>query len=98
MCKGFLAALKEKRVLQSMFNFSESQLEKQRAGSHERGHRRSEEGRRAEGNVDIAVKRERNESGGGGEEQMKTDREEGQRDSAKLGHHKRTPSHLWRAE
>lgn len=102
-CKGFLAAQcssTEKGILQSMFYLSESQLKKQRAGLHEGGHRRSEEGRRAEWNVDVAVKRERNESGGGGGggEQMETDREEGQRDSAKLGHHKRTPSHLWRAE
>lgn len=48
--------------------------------------------------MEVAGKRERNESGGGREEQMETEREEGQRDSAKLGHHKRRPGHLWRAE
>lgn len=42
------AAIKEKRILQSIFYLSESQLEKWRAGLCEGGQRRSEEGRRAE--------------------------------------------------
>jgi len=41
---------------------------------HERGRRRSEEGRRAESNVEEAVERANNESGGGGEDQMETER------------------------
>lgn len=48
--------------------------------------------------VEEAVETERNESGGGGEDQMETEREEGQRDCAKLGYHAKRPSHLLRAE
>lgn len=43
-----------------------------------------------------AVQRERGESGGGGEDQMETERERGQRDGAKQGYHVR--SYLQRAE
>lgn len=44
------------------------------------------------------MERVRNESGGGEEDQMETEREEGQRDCAKHGYHIRRPSHLRRAE
>lgn len=48
--------------------------------------------------VEEAVERERNESGGGREDQMETEREERQRSCAKQGYHARRPSHLQRAE